>query len=215
MALLLATGETLVDAALGEGRVDVERGHRGLDLFDPVPQFRRLAANGGCRRAQEVRHRDTGHLDGILHGQKQAGPRTFVDAHRQHVRAVEGNGARRHVVFGMARDGVGQRRLARAVGSHQGMCLTGFHGEVDAAQDRDLVVRLRGVLHADVQVLNFQNGHETVVFSVDSVISSSCSMAAVRRSRTSGTAILAMISPKKPRTTSRRACASGIPRERR
>lgn len=28
-------------------------------------------------------------LDGILHGQKQAGPRTFVDAHRQHVRAVE------------------------------------------------------------------------------------------------------------------------------
>src|ERR1700759_5216121 len=75
VALLLATGETLVDVALGEDRVDFQRAHRRLDLFDPVPQLRGLAAHGGCRRAQEVRHRDAGHLDRVLHGQKDAGPR--------------------------------------------------------------------------------------------------------------------------------------------
>src|SRR6516225_2821509 len=51
VALLLPAGETLVDAALGEGRVDLERRHRSLDLFDPVPQLRGFPADRGCRRA--------------------------------------------------------------------------------------------------------------------------------------------------------------------
>src|SRR6516164_5099774 len=41
---------------------------------------------------------------------------------------------------------------------------------------------------------------------------SSASMATVMRSRSSGTAILAISSPKKPRMTSRRASSSGMPR---
>src|SRR5699024_3124940 len=44
---------------------------------------------------------------------------------------------------------------------------------------------------------------------------SSSSMEAERRSRISGTSICWMISAKKPRTTSRRASISGMPRERR
>src|SRR5690606_14390165 len=47
------------------------------------------------------------------------------------------------------------------------------------------------------------------------VLSSSASMASMRRSWTSGTPIWLMSSAKKPRTTRRRASASGMPRERR
>ena len=209
MALLLAAREAFVDTALGERRVDVEVFHRGLDLFDPVPQLRRLTAHGGGRGAQEVRHRHAGHLDRVLHGEEQAGASALVDAHLQHVLAVERDRARRHRVLRVTGDRVRQRRLSGPVGTHQCMCLPRLHGESDALEDRDL----RPVLvrnDADVQVLDFQCGHEVAV--LDSVIASSCSMASVRRSRTAGTAILAMISPKKPRTTRRRAWSSGMPR---
>jgi hypothetical protein len=54
VALLLAAGEALVDAAVGEVGVDVEVAHRALDLLDPRAQLRRLAADGGGGRAQEV-----------------------------------------------------------------------------------------------------------------------------------------------------------------
>src|SRR5262249_2010254 len=121
---------------------------------------------------------------------------------------------RGHPILGVPRYRVGQGGLAGAVGAHQRMCLTGFHGQVDAVEDGDVPLPFGrvGVVNADVQVFDFQSRHEASVFSV---ISNSCSMAVVRRSRTSGTAILEMISPKKPRITSRRAASSGIPRERR
>src|SRR3984957_13548675 len=47
VALLLTTGKSFVDTAFAEGLVDVQLVHRGLDLFDPVPQLRRLAADRG------------------------------------------------------------------------------------------------------------------------------------------------------------------------
>src|SRR6202020_878240 len=92
------------------------------------------------------------------------------------------------------------------------MRFAGAHRQVDPVEDGDLVA-VRCVLDADVEVFDFQSSHEAV--NLDSVMASSCSMAVVRRSRISGTAILAMISLKKPRTTRRRACSSGMPRERR
>src|SRR4029077_5883839 len=110
------------------------------------------------------------------------------------------------------RDGVGQGGFAGSVGPHHRMRLAGAHRQVDAVENGDLAAVGR-VLDADVQVFDFQGGHDAV--ALDSVIASSCSMAVVRRSRTSGTAILAMISLKKPRTTNWRACSSGMPRERR
>ena len=72
VALLLTTGEAFVDTALAEGLIDVEVLHRRFDFFDPVPQLGRLAADRGGGRAQEVRHRHTGHLDRVLHRQEQA-----------------------------------------------------------------------------------------------------------------------------------------------
>src|SRR6185312_14730946 len=95
-----------------------------------------------------------------------------------------------------------------AVGPHQRMRLTGFHGQVDTVEDRNLGFVGRG--HRDGQVFDFKCGHGWDV--LDSVIASSLSMASVSRSRTARTAILAMISPKKPRTMRRRAWSSGMPR---
>src|SRR3984885_9025226 len=111
----------------------------------------------------------------------------------------------------MSGDGIGQGRLARPVGAHHRMGFTGAHRQVDPVEDADLVA-VGCVLDADVEVFDFQGCHEEVI--LDSVMASSCSMAVVRRSRISGTAILAMISLKNPRTTNRRACSSGIPRAR-
>ena len=80
VALLLAAGEALVDGALGERRVEVELLHGGVDVLDPGAQLRRLAVDGGLGGAQEVGHRDAGHLDGVLHRQEQPGAGALVDA---------------------------------------------------------------------------------------------------------------------------------------
>ena len=218
VALLLAAGEALVDAALGERRVDLEVGHRTLDLLDPVPHLRRLAARGGGGGAQEVRHRDAGDLDRVLHGEEQAGAGALVDGHLEDVLAVEEDLALGHRVLRVARDRVRQRRLAGTVRTHDRVGLVRVHGEVDTAQD------LLGTglgLDLDVQVADLEGGHQASFGSVRGgggrsrqtpTTSSSASMAASRRSRSAGTRTFWMTSPKKPRTTSRRAWASGIPR---
>ena len=67
VALLLAAGEALVDVALGEGGVHVQRGHGLLHLLDPGAQLGGLAADRRRGGAQEVRHGDARDLDGVLH----------------------------------------------------------------------------------------------------------------------------------------------------
>jgi hypothetical protein len=87
--LLLPAREALVDVAVGEGLVDAELGHGGVDLLGPGAQLGRLAADRGDRGTKEVRHRHTGHLDRVLHRQEQPRPRPLVDGHREDVGAVE------------------------------------------------------------------------------------------------------------------------------
>ncbi len=135
MALLLAAGEALVDAALGEGRVHLEVAHGRLDVLDPRAQLGGLAVDRGLGRAQEVADRDTGDLDGILHREEEAGAGALVDGHGEHVLAVERHGAAGDGVLRVAGDAVGERRLAGAVGTHDRVRLAGPHGEVDPAQD--------------------------------------------------------------------------------
>ncbi len=65
--------------------------------------------------AQEVGHRHPRDLDRVLHRQEQAGPGPGVDAHRQHVLAVERDRTAFDLVARMPGDRVRQRRLARAV----------------------------------------------------------------------------------------------------
>src|SRR5690606_9542785 len=124
-------------------------------------------------------------------------------------------------VLGMSGDRIGQGRLTRAVRTHDGVRLTGFHGEVHALEDLDGIAVRGGDL--GVQVLDFQGGHRFLnsfggcgwVVGQAPMAASSASMAASSRSATSGTPIFWMISWKKPRTTRRRAASSGIPRARR
>ena len=108
---------------------------RVVDVLDPGAQLRRLAVDRGLRGAQEVRHRDAGHLDRVLHGEEQAGAGALVDGHVQHVDAVEGHRAAGDRVLRVAGDRVGQRRLAGAVRAHDRVGLARLHGQVDAAED--------------------------------------------------------------------------------
>ena len=91
MALLLASGEALIDAALAELRIDVKIGHCGLDLLDPEPELGRLTADRGDGSTKKVRHRHTGHLDRILHRQEQSRAGPLIDAHLQNVPAIKGD----------------------------------------------------------------------------------------------------------------------------
>src|SRR4029079_16427824 len=105
---------------------------------------------------QEVRHRDAGDLDRVLHGEERAGAGALVDGHREDVLAVEGHRAAGDRVLGVAGDRVGQGRLARPVRAHDRVRLTGADGQVDATEDLLGVVTLP---HADVQVADLQDGH--------------------------------------------------------
>ena len=157
MPLLLPAGEALVQVPLGEGRVDVQRGHRGAQLLHEVAQLRRLAPDRGDRGPQEVRHRHAWHLDRVLHGQEQARPGAGVHAHGQHVLAVERDAAPGDQVLGMTGDRVGQGGLAGAVRAHDGVGLALADGQVHATQD--LPVDPNALFHADVQVADLEGGH--------------------------------------------------------
>ncbi len=181
-----------------------------------LTQCRSLGASPRTAVAAERRKFDIdtpGTSTGYCMARNKPGAGALVDAHRPARSApssvIEPDVTR---VLRVSGDGVGQGRLARPVGPHHRMRFAGAHRQVDPVEDGD-VVAVGGVLDADVQVLDFQSCHEAVI--LDSVMASSCSMAVVKRSRISGTAILAMISLKNPRTTSRRACSSGMPRARR
>src|SRR4029453_6331288 len=87
--------------------------------------------------------------DRVLHGQEHAGPGPLVGGHVQDVLALERHLAPGHLVAGVAGQGVGQGRLAGAVGAHQGVDPPGLDGQGDTPQD--LLV-----LHVDVGVLDHQ-----------------------------------------------------------
>ena len=157
-ALLLTAGEAGVDVALGEGGVHPQVLHGLVDLADPLAHLGGLAVDGGLGRAQEVGHGDAGDLDGVLHGQEEAGPGSLVHAHLQQVDAVEEDLAVGDLIVGVTGDGVGQGGLARAVGAHDGVDLVGVDGQVDALED-GLGAVIGG--HLDVKVLDLQSAHAT------------------------------------------------------
>src|SRR5690606_11764435 len=115
-----------------------------------------ISVDRGLGRAQEVRHRHTGDLDRVLHGEEEAGAGTLVDLHLQEVLAVEQHLTLGHLVGRVAGQRVGERRLARPVGAHDRVDLAAVDGEVDALEDRLRTVRGR---HGGVEVLVLELGH--------------------------------------------------------
>src|SRR5665213_134488 len=124
-ALLLATGEAVVEVAGGEGFVDVQQLDRVLQLgaellhLDRFVACARTGALGVDRHAQEVRDGDAGDRDGVLEGEEQPGLGALVRFGRGDVLALEGDRPLGDLIRGMPEEGVGERRLARAVRAHQ------------------------------------------------------------------------------------------------
>ena len=85
-----------------------------------------------------------------MEGEKEAGGGTLLRFHIQQIFAVEGGGAAGDLVAGAAGQDVGQGRLARAVGAHDGVDFTRGDREVDAVQD-DFPVLERGRELLDLQ----------------------------------------------------------------
>ena len=152
VALLLAAGEALVEVALLEAVVhaealgplhqreaDLEHGEVGDALAD------------GHRLAQEVEDADAGDLLGVLEAEEDAPGGPLVGGEGGDVLAPEPDRAPGHPVGGVGEQRVGERRLARAVGAHEGVDLAVGHREAQAAQD------LRAV-DGDVEVVDLEQG---------------------------------------------------------
>ena len=118
-----------------------------LELSAELLHLYRLLAFGVDRHPQEVGNGHAGDRDGVLEGEEQTSLRPLVRLGLGDVLALEGDRALGDLVGGMAEEGVGERRLARAVGTHQRMDLPAVYREVDASQDLALV-------GADVQVFD-------------------------------------------------------------
>ena len=102
------------------------------------------------RRAQEVHVADAGDLDRVLEGQEHARARALLGCQRQQVLAVERHAAAGDLVALAAGQHVGQRALARAVGSHDGVHLARADVEVEAVEDLCAV-------DLDVEVLDLEH----------------------------------------------------------
>ena len=127
----------------------------------------RLLAAGVDRQAQEVGDRYAGDRDRVLEGEEEAELGALVRGHLDDVLAVEEDLALGHLVVGVAHDRVGERRLARAVGAHQGVQLAVADQQVDAAQD----LALLGA-HVQVADLKFTGHYAATAFRSPAGISS-------------------------------------------
>jgi len=101
---------------------------------------------------------DTPSIDSVvLEGQEQAGLGPHVGGPVRHVLTLQQDGAGRHRVGGVPHQRAGQRRLAGAVGAHEGVDLAGADGQVDATQDG-------AVLGRDLEVPYLEQRGAVVIF---------------------------------------------------
>ena len=99
----------------------------------------------------EKRHgRDAGDLDRVLKCQEHALGGSVFRFQLKQVFTFVGDRSFGDLIVVPARQDMRQCALARAVGSHDGMDLTGIHGQVYASQDR-LAIDLR------MQILDFEH----------------------------------------------------------
>ncbi len=95
----------------------------------------RLAV-GVEHRAQVLGHRDAGHRDRVLERHEQTHAGALVGLRLGDVLTAEQNLSFGHLEIRVAHDRVSERRLARTVGTHQGVNLTLVDGEVKSLEDR-------------------------------------------------------------------------------
>lgn len=101
------------------------------------------------RGLEESQSRDAGDLDRILHGEEDAIGGALLRLEGVQVFAVVGDRIRGDVVTGAAGEDVGQRRLDRAIGAHDGVHLPRRDQERQALED---FIAIDG----DVEVVDFK-----------------------------------------------------------
>ena len=131
-----------------------EPGGCQLDAFhefrDRQFLFAALLALRVERGLQEGHGRDARNLDRILKSEEQALGSALVGRQLEHVLAVQQDFARQDLVFLLAGDDIGERRLAAAVRPHDGGDFARRDGEVEIVQDLPVADR-------DIEVLNFEH----------------------------------------------------------
>ncbi len=96
---------------------------------------------------------DTGNGHRILEGQEHPHPGALLDRQFQQVLPLEPHLAASHLIAGMAHDDIGQRALAGAVGSHQGVGLTQANAQVHPFEDGLSRDRCAQVLDLEIECL--------------------------------------------------------------
>jgi hypothetical protein len=156
VALLLAAGESHIDAAAEHLLVNIELAGSLAHLFHELGRGKlRFATLAPLRveRGAQKRHRgDAWDLQRILKGEEEALGGAFVRLHGEHVLAVEQHLAVGDRVIRLAGEHVSERRLARAVRAHDGVDLARVHREVQSVQNLPAV-------DFDGQILDFQHRH--------------------------------------------------------
>ena len=84
---------------------------------------------------QKLRIRNSRHFNGILKRHEHALARTLVRRHLKQVLALVKHLAFGYLISRMASQNLGERRLAGAVWSHDGVNLALLHGQVNPLQD--------------------------------------------------------------------------------
>ncbi len=137
-----------------------ERGHRSLDLFDPVPQFPAARREWRLPAAQKFDIETPGASTGYCMARNRPA------ASRSSMLIARTSAPSRGMVPTSRGDGVRTARLARAFGSHRGMCLCGFLTVRWPAGSGSVVPPPRGFSTLTIPSLNFQNeDHGLLSFS--------------------------------------------------
>ena len=133
--LLFAAGEADVQIALCVAFIHRQKRHRFLQLLLEVPQADAAAALLLQRRADKGAQRHARHFQRVLEGQENAFLRALIDGHRSNILAVKRDAPPRHLIGGVAGDGIAEGGFARAVRAKEDMGFIRADGKVDPVED--------------------------------------------------------------------------------
>ncbi len=120
------------------------------------------------RGAQERHGGYAGDFQRILEGEEDAARRPLVRFERQQIGAFERHRAAGDLVVRLAGQHVRERRLARAVRSHDGVHLARLHGKIEALEDLPAI-------HRDLKVLDIEHCHVAILYKLKWVMISAIS----------------------------------------
>ena len=132
VALLLAAGKVDVERPVEKSRIEIDARCLG---FEPRTHANWRVPGRDQSFGEHLLDRHAGHLGRVLHREEQPRMGTFVRGECQQVDAVERHRPSGDLVAGLAHQHVRQRRLSRAVRTHDRVNLARADHEIEAAQN--------------------------------------------------------------------------------